>query len=282
MRARRSAYESAGAGFALRPVVQQRDGLAEPAGWFWMAVVGSLLAHGAVLAIVLLTRHGMRSGEVQNAPSFAIEFESGSPQSAPPTPPSEPRVSLGGEDEAPPPPEQREAGEAVPPPPLHYGTALRQRSKANPFAQLVPFDLSSPHPSSSATRRKTTQLDLSAGPVVREGKLSDAITHAPGTEVSGDYDAELKAFVEAHRQDIEDSLRDAEAGQAVLQVTIARDGHVLALHLLRPSHSALLDAAWMSFFRNYRLPALSNDITGPTYTFAYELDYSIIYGPPGR
>ncbi len=280
MRARRSAYERSGEGFLLRPVIQERPGPSDGDGQSWLAAAGSVLLHAALLTSLLLLSRGAPPGEVQGAPSFAVQFDTGASSTPASAPPSEARVNLGDSDAPPPPPVQTSSADAIPLPPFHYGSARKPRNDNNPFSRIVPFNLSNTASRPSAFGRPSSQLDLSAGPVVRQGKITDAITHPRGSQVSGDYDGELIAFVEAHREQIQISLEKANEGRAVLQVTIARDGHVLRMHLLRPSGSILLDAAWVAFFRDYALPPLSADITGDEYTFAYELDYSIIYGPP--
>ncbi len=286
MRARRGGYEPAGAGFAVARVSQRRDRASRDPRQNQLATLASVTLHAAALALLLLLTPGAPPGEEETAPSFAVQFDTGAPQSAatPPTPPSEPRVSLGGSD-MPPPPEPDESAEPVPRPipRPRYGSALRPRANSNPFANVVPFDLGPRQPRSlSAGAPGSHSLDLAAGPSIRQGRLMDPVQHVIGSHGAGDYAEVLRAYVEAHRDYIQYALRGAEEGQAVLQVTITRDGSVKSLHLIRPSGSQLLDAAWMAFFRDHKLPPMNDDIPGEEYTFDYELDYSIIYGPPPR
>ncbi len=279
MRAKRSVYEPAGAGFTLAPVVQRRNRASEPAAQVWVAGVASLLFHMAALAILWLLPHGKPPGEAASAPSFAIQFDAGAPQTATSAaPPSEPRVSLGGED-FPPPPQQTQSADAVPrierP---HYGSALRPKANSNPFAHVVPFDLSPTQPRSlSAGLPGSHSLDLAAGPVVRNGRLLDAVQHVRGSHGYDDYAEELREFVEAHKYYPREAAENGEQGDATVRVTVDRGGKVLSVSLVRGSGSQLLDAAWVAVFRDNTLPPLNDDIPGNTYTFTFTLDYYLIY-----
>ena len=282
MRARRSAYEPAGPGFTLAPVSQVQDRASRPAGPLWRARASSVLVHAGLLALLLVLKPGAPPGEPQNAPAFAIEFSTGTPDAPAPSPAAQAQVNLGGE-ELPPPPERSDDADsvAVPLPRLRYGSALKPRANPNPFANVVPNDLAPAHtPRRSAAVPDARYSAFAGGPDVHAGRLSDAISHPAGSEVSGDYDAELRAFVEAHKEEMRPGLEGSPEGQSVLQVTLDRDGRVTRLHLAAPSSSARLNEAWVAFFRGHRFPPLSADITGKDYTLFYELDYTLTDGPP--
>ncbi len=271
MRARRSAFERVAEGYELAPVGQARPAASEQDRPAWLAMAASALVHAGFIASLLLLSRGAPPGEEQSAPSFAVEYESAAPDT--PTPPSvsQPRVSLG-ESEAPPPPVEAPSEDAVPLPPIHYGSALKQR-RDNPFAHVVPDELASNQRHSHVAGRAGSLMDLSAAPTQQVGRLTDTISHPPGTKVSGDYDARLVAWVESHREDIQALLKGAELGTATLSLRIARDGHVTQMHLISSSGSILLNAAWVTFYRDFKPPPLGADVEGEDYPVNYTLDY---------
>ncbi len=271
MRARRSAFERVAEGYELAPVAQARPAESERDRPAWLAMVASALVHAGLIASLLLLSKGSPPGEEQSAPSFAVEYESAAPDT--PTPPaaSQPRVSLG-ESEAPPPPEEAPSENAIPLPPIHYGSSIKRRTD-NPFAHVVPFELANNQRHSHIAGRPGSVMDLSAAPTQQAGQLTDTISHPPGTKVSGDYDARLVAWVESHREDIEAMLKGANLGSATLSLRIARDGHVAQMHLISSSGSILLNAAWVSFYRDFRPPPLGADVEGEDYPVNYTLNY---------
>lgn len=280
MRARRSAFEPAGEGFHLARVVQRRDGRSRNGGRTRLGTAASLLLHGGVLALLLLVVHGRKIGEEQeSAPAFAIQFDSGAAQQTPPTTaPSQPRVSVDESDDMPPPQPDVSPDAALPPPPLHYGRALRPRVNNNPFAKLVPFDLSPAQTRSASSARPGLHgLNLAVGPVIQNGRITESVTHVRGAHGNEDYAEEIRAFVETHKYYPQQAAQNGEEGAATLTVTIRRDGSIKHLQWVSRSGSALLDAAWFSVFHDNRLPPMNDDMPGDEYTFVYTLDYHLIY-----
>ncbi len=234
-------------------------------------MAASALVHAGLIASLLLLTHGAPPGEEQSAPSFAVEYESATPDSQTQPAVSQPRVSLG-DSEAPPPPVEAQSEEAIPLPPIHYGSAVKQRNN-NPFAHVVPFDLANNQHHSHMAGRPGSMMDLSAAPTQQVGRLTDSISHPSGTQVSGDYDAKLVAWVESHREDIQALLKGANLGSATLSLQIARDGHVAQMHLISSTGSILLNAAWVTFYRDFTPPPLGADVAGKTYPVNYTLEY---------
>ncbi len=271
MRARRSAFERVADGFELAPVAQTRPAASEEDRPAWLAMAGSALAHAGLIASLLLLSKGAPPGEEQSAPSFAVEYESAAPDTQTKPAVSEPRVSLG-EPDAPPPIVQAPSDAAIPLPPIHYGSAVKQRHD-NPFAHVMPFELANNQHHSHVAGRPGSVMDLSAAPTQQVGRLTDTISHPPGTKVSGDYDARLVAWVESHREDIQAMLKGADLGSATLSLRIARDGHVAQMHLISSSGSILLNAAWVAFYRDFRPPPLGADVEGQDYPVDYTLEY---------
>ncbi len=243
------------------------------------ASIASAALHVAVIVLLLLTKPSPPPAEEQVAPSFAMEFTGADlPAPSPAAPHSEPRVSPFGEEMAPVPPTEERPAESlpVPPPSRHYGSALRPRANRNPFANIVPFDLS-PQSRQTASSSLGRGLDLSAGPVVRNGELHDSVAHVRGSHGMSDWGERLQEFVEEHKYYPQAAADNGEQGAAVLRVTVNRDGTVKSLTLVSSSGSHLLDAAWMAVFRDNRLPEFNDDMQGNQITFNYELNYELIY-----
>ena len=246
----------------------------------WRA--GSLLSallHVAAIALLLLGARGATKTEEQTAPSFAVEFTNSGepvPGAAPQT--SQPEVNLGAPEMAPTPPEEQPAEPLpIPRPARRYGSALRPKADRNPFAHIVPFDLA-PQQRRSLAAGNGRSLDLSAGPVIRNGSLQDSVEHVRGTHGMSDWGERLQEFVEEHKYYPREAADNGEQGSAVLRVTVSRDGTVKRLTLVSSSGSHLLDAAWMAVFRDNKLPPFNDDMAGNEVTFNYELDYHLIYG----
>ncbi len=237
------------------------------------------LLHAAVIALLLLGARGSTKTEEPAAPSFAVDFtNSGEPVPGPPAPTSQPEVNLGGEEMAPPPPiEQPTEPLPIPRPSRRYGSALSPKANRNPFANVVPFDLS-PQQHRSLAAGNGRSLDLSAGPVIRNGSLQDSVEHVRGTHGMSDWQERLEEFVEEHKYYPREAADNGEQGSAVLRLTVSRDGTVKRMTLVNSSGSHLLDAAWMAVFRDNKLPAFNDDMAGNEVTFSYELDYHLIYG----
>ncbi len=271
MRARRSAFERVADGYELAPVKQARPSPSRQDRPAWLAMAGSALVHAGLIASLLLLSRGAPPGEEQSAPSFAVEYEAAAPDTQTKPAVSQPRVSLG-DSEAPPPPVEAQTEDAIPLPPIHYGSAIKQRNN-NPFAPAVPFELANNQRHSHVAGRPGSVMDLSAAPTQQAGRLTDSISHPRGTKVSGDYDAKLVAWVESHREDIQAMLKGADLGSATLSLKIARDGHVAQMHLLTSTGSILLNAAWVSFYRDFRPPPLDPSVEGDEYPVNYTLDY---------
>ncbi len=271
MRARRSAFERVAEGYELAPVAQARPAESEQDRPAWVATAASALVHAGLIGSLLLLSKGSPPAEEQSAPSFAVEYESAAPDTQTKPAVSEPRVSLGDSD-APPPPVEAPSEDAIPLPPIHYGSAVKQRHD-NPFAHVVPFELANNQHHSHVAGRPGSAMDLSAAPTQQVGRLTDTISHPPGTKVSGDYDARLVAWVESHREDIQAMLKGADLGSATLSLRIARDGHVAQMHLITSTGSILLNAAWVTFYRDFKPPPLGADVEGEDYPVNYTLEY---------
>ena len=237
-------------------------------------------AHIVVLLAVWWLSRGGTPAEQQQAPAFAVQFvDAGSATPAPAAPESQAQVNLGGAEPLPAPPEEQPVEHVpVPPPARHYGSALRPKADRNPFAHVMPFDLSQHSSHQLASSSLGRGLDLSAGPVVEHGALHDSVRHVMGTHGMSDWGEELREFVEEHKYYPREAAENGEQGSAVVRMTVSRDGTVRKLTLISSSGSHLLDAAWMAVFRDNKLPPFNDDMPENEMTFSFELDYHLIYG----
>ena len=178
---------------------------------------------------------------------------------------------------APPPVDQPAEPLPLARPAPRYGSALRPKADRNPFANIVPFDLA-PQQHRLRASGNGRGLDLSAGPVIRNGSLQDSVEHVRGTHGVSDWEERLREFVEEHKYYPREAADNGEQGAAVLRMTVSRDGTVKRLTLVSSSGSHLLDAAWMAVFRDNKLPPFNDDMAGDEITSTYELDYHLIYG----
>jgi protein TonB len=272
------------------------------------ALAGSAAAHILMLALLIFLRELMPLTPPQEQPSFAIEFEpdttqtKGGPnpstatetpkgddkaqmqpsQSTQSQPDSQPQMNLiPPEYRQPPPPPQTEEAEPIPPPmerPRYSRNTERQRADRNPFSHPMNFSLAPREQhEASAGLRSSRGLDLSAGPVIRGGRLTDSVAHVVGQGGAADYLALLSEFIETHKYYPEGAAQNGEEGSATVELTVRRDGTVRALSLASSSGSSLLDAAWMAVFRDNRLPAFTDDMPGAEETFKLTLNYELIY-----
>ncbi len=271
------------------------------------AWAGSAVAHLLVLALIIFVRTVIPLTPPQEEPSMAIEFEpdtsqtNGGPNPSKPTetpkgdtnpnmrptpstqaqPDSQPQMNLIPPEYRQPPPPHEEDAEPLPPPMArpHYARTPQSRSSdRNPFSHPMNFTLAPREQhEASAGLRNSRSLDLSAGPVVRGGRLTDAVAHVVGQGGAADYLALLSEFIETHKYYPEGAAQNGEEGSATVQLTVLRDGTVKRLNLTSSSGSSLLDAAWMAVFRDNRLPAFTDDMPGAEQTFSLTLNYELLY-----
>ncbi len=284
----------------LRTPQSRRRADALRPGW-----VISAAAHLLALALLIFVRL-VALPPPQEEPAMAIEFEpdttqtQGGPnpskstetpkgetsarmhpaQSEPPAS-SQPQMNLIPPEYLQPPPPQEEPAEQLPPPmvrPRYSRQGPAKSADRNPFAHPMTFSLAPQGPRSAASGLPNSRsLDLSAGPVIRGGRLTDSVAHVVGQGGRADYLALLSEFIETHKYYPEGAARNGEEGSATVRLTVMRDGTVRALSLVASSGSSLLDAAWEAVFRDNRLPAFTDDMPGAEQTFTLTLNYELIY-----
>jgi TonB family protein len=270
---------------------------------------GSVALHVLLLALLIFVRVATEPPP-QEEPSIAVEFEPDKSQTPGGPNPSDARQTPNGPDsprmrptpntqaqpdsqpqinivppeyqQMPPPPPQAEDAEPLPmqvPQPRYAHTSPRRRPQNSPFSHPMEFSYAPrDEHEPPAGLRNSRGLDLSAGPVVRGGRLVDSVAHVVGPGGRGDYLALLSEFIETHKYYPPEAARNGEDGSATVELTVRRDGKVEALNLVTSSGSELLDAAWMAVFRDNRLPPFPDDLTKPRETFMLTLNYQLIYG----
>lgn len=181
----------------------------------------------------------------------------------------------------PPPPEENAEPVPHPAPQDKPATARRQQQlrqvNPNPFAHPMVLSYGPAVPSPQRGLRESKSLDLAMGPTFSGGQMHDAIAHVSDPGASGDYIAEISAYVERHKFYPSQAAANGEDGVATIDATIARDGRVLSVQLKQSSGSRWLDMAWESLFRDHRFSPFTDDMKGDKQTFTLTMDYELIY-----
>jgi protein TonB len=237
------------------------------------------MVHLAILVLICTLRLTPKEPP-QDEASFTMEFSPDATQ-APPGPPTpsqlQPQINLTPPEYQQQAPAEREDAEPIPlPRPMVRPRYSGNSARSNPFAHPMPYSLATREQQRAASAPNSRGLYLSAGPVVRNGRLTDSVGQAEGAHAAEDYMSLLHDFVEAHKYYPDAALRDQEQGSATVEVTVRRDGKVIALSLVSGSGSRVLDDAWLSVFRDNRLPVFFDDMPDQI-TFPFTLNYELIY-----
>ena len=230
------------------------------------------------------------SGTVKNAPPAEVQRGSrgsNAPSSPPPSIPSE----------ASPVPEQQEAAK-VPvqksPSAEHAETASKETPRpsrearrstpptgtaSNPFASLTNLSLGAtqtvPAPILGPPSDHSAEM---AGPAP-QGQTSEGnlLSSLDAPNANPNWEAELRAWVEARDYYPDAAVVKHEEGISSVSVTIDKYGKVLDVELVSSSQSDRLDDAWLSVFRNRKVPQPTPDMNvGDSYTFQATLQYVLI------
>jgi periplasmic protein TonB len=100
-------------------------------------------------------------------------------------------------------------------------------------------------------------------------------TAPPQAVVSADWRNALGAWLQAHKTYPEEAKRRGDQGRAIVRFTVDHDGHVLGVHLVSGTGSALLDAAVEQLLRDARLPAFPPSMTQAEVTVSLQIRYSL-------
>ncbi len=206
------------------------------------------------------------------------------PLPAPPTPaPAEPAPAA---PETLPRLAEKAPAPAAPRPAAPRMMRLRTRSTARPHTSTSPFsapmDLSFASPDASrparARRGSSSSVDLSLGPMVRNGTLRIPYASAGIRGVSPDYDAELQDWIQRHLYYPEDAARRGEDGTSSVHVVLDRSGQVRSVELTTSAGSDSLDDATSGMFRGATLPPVPPDMTGSHFDIDLTVHYILLRG----
>jgi periplasmic protein TonB len=206
-----------------------------------------------------------------------------------------PQVNL---DDIPMPMEPVPEAEAVPPPPpptpapprrvpQHAATRSAARpsrtrsasrsSRSSPFSSPMQLSFAPAQPPHSRRGTPSSRnLDLALGPMVRDGKLLDPVSHMNAPGATADWRNAVSAWVAAHKYYPEQAAEQGEDGVSVIRAVISRDGTVQSVQLLNRSGSQWLDTATLAIFRGQRLPAFPEDMPGGDVTVDLEMNYVLV------
>jgi len=95
------------------------------------------------------------------------------------------------------------------------------------------------------------------------------------TEISSGWRSALAAWLQSHRSYPDEARRRAEEGTVLVRFSVAQDGHVLDVTLVRSSGSATLDEAAQATFRNARMPPFTADMAQAQTTVTVPIRYRL-------
>jgi TonB family protein len=209
------------------------------------------------------------------------------PQPTPPPPPNQqastspPTVSLedGDQPALPPPPSfvmpqpplplPPLPRPARPPPPRLYA----RPSPQNPLSTPQDWSMNAA-PSSRAPSRSSRGFDTSMPGL--GGQTDSVMSYVAGAHPSGDWIGALKRWVQAHTYYPEGAIDSQQQGAVTVVFQVDRSGRVLSSSLTRSSRSAFLDMGFLGEFRNATVPSFTPDMTDPTTTVAFTMNYILV------
>lgn len=95
------------------------------------------------------------------------------------------------------------------------------------------------------------------------------------TEVSAGWRSALANWLQSHRTYPDEARRRAEEGTVLVRFSVARDGHVLDVTIVRSSGSQALDEAAQATFRNARMPPFTADMSQVQTTVTVPIRYRL-------
>jgi len=188
-----------------------------------------------------------------------------SPPSEPPAPDSAPQSAIS------PPPPRTEAPVPATLPPI-------------PSRRAPPRTLprvARPAPASRPAAPPVRTLNSVEPPTQSSGPLQQAAPAIPGpaaqaqTEVSASWRSALANWLQSYRTYPDEARRRAEEGTVLVRFSVARDGHVLEVTLVRGSGSPTLDEAAQATFRNARMPPFPADMSQAQTTVTVPIRYRL-------
>ena len=165
---------------------------------------------------------------------------------------------------------------------LHTRTSERPRTSASPFSAPMDLSFASPDTARSTVpsrRGSHAPVDLSLGPMARNGELRVPYATAGIHGVSPDYDAELQDWIQRHLYYPEDAARRGEDGTASVHVVLDRSGQVRSVELTTSAGADSLDDATTGMFRDATLPPVPPDMAGNHFDIDLTVHYILLRRP---
>ena len=178
------------------------------------------------------------------------------------------------------PPQARPAQTPHPPTRIPLRTA-RPTARSSPFShpQDFSFEQGEPGPPRYRSGRPSgsrAPVDLSLGPLVKNGRLNTPFATVGIKGVSDDYEAEIDAWIRRHLYYPPDAAQRGEDGPSHVHVVLDRSGRVKGVSLVTSSGSYALDDATMGMFRNAHLPQVPPDMVGDHFDIDLTVNYILI------
>ena len=158
--------------------------------------------------------------------------------------------------------------------------APSRSARSSPFSH--PMDLSfsqAPGPSRARTGRpggSHAPVDLSLGPLVKNGHLNTPYATVGIQGVSDDYGAEIDSWIRRHLYYPPEAAERGEDGASRVHVVIDRSGHVKSARLVDSSGAYALDDATTGMFRGATLPPVPDDMSGDHFDIDLTVNYILI------
>ncbi|MCQ8279054.1 TonB family protein [Acetobacteraceae bacterium KSS8] len=198
--------------------------------------------------------------------------------------PAEPEVNTELPD-VPPPVSLPELPDATLPPPqpaehqsarIPLRTAQQKRARSNPFANPMDLSFQQEGPPRARTGRaggSGSAIDMSLGPLVKNGHINTPFATIGVQGVSSDYGNELDSWIRRHLYYPPDAAARGESGPAHVHVQIDRSGRVKSVQLVDSSGSFALDGATTGMFRGRTLPPVPPDMSGDHFDIDLTVNY---------
>ncbi len=203
----------------------------------------------------------------------------------PPAPPPVPIPDLEPLPPVPPPPvEAQRPSQRTAPMRIPLNTARQapsHTSRSSPFSNPMDlsFSQSTPGPARARSGRpggSHAPVDLSLGPLVKNGHLNTPFATVGIKGVSDDYGAEIDSWIRRHLFYPPEAAQRGEDGNSHVHVVIDREGHVKSVRLVDSAGSFALDDSTEGMFRNAKLPPVPPDMQGDHFDIDLTVDYILM------
>lgn len=104
---------------------------------------------------------------------------------------------------------------------------------------------------------------------------SAAASPAPPPRISPSWNAAVAAWLHRHKSYPAAARSRGEQGRTAVRFTVARDGNVTEIQIVRSSGSALLDDAVRSMLTGAHLPPFPADMAHAQITVTVQINYSL-------